>query len=159
GDAFIRLPEPYRQDASGAPSGDIYRLNLAILESTIRRADVPIPRTDERPLGVDLDADGKLATADRVAFVLPPRKERPFHYVGKAASLDPARQGWPAAGLFPVGAELLHSVRYLDVDGDQVRMAARMKELRYMRKVRWLSYGDLEMAAQAELREKRKTPD
>lgn len=159
GDAFVRLPQAYREDARGVPSEDVYRVNLAILESVIRRTDVPIPPTDESALEVDLDGDGKLGTASHVAFVWPARQGRPFHYVGRAASLDTARHGWAAAGLFPVGAELLHSVRYLDVQDGQVRMAPRMKELRYMRKVRWLTYGDLEMAAQAELREKRKSPD
>jgi hypothetical protein len=38
------------------------------------------------------------------------------------------------AQTFPLGAELLHSVRYLDPDAPSM-MAARMKELRYMRKI------------------------
>ncbi|HET9157774.1 MAG TPA: hypothetical protein VFN91_13970, partial [Myxococcaceae bacterium] len=79
GDAFIRLPRPYREDAHGAPSVDVYRVNLAILESVIRRVDVPIPATDEAALEVDLDGDGRLGTATHVAFVWPPRQGRPFH--------------------------------------------------------------------------------
>jgi hypothetical protein len=68
--------------------------------------------------------------------------------------------GWPAAGLYPSGTELLHSVRYLDVDaGGGVRMAARMKELRYMRKLRYQSYGELEQVAAHEAREKERHPD
>jgi hypothetical protein len=50
-------------------------------------------------------------------------------------------------------------VRYLDVDGERVRMAARMKELRYMRKIRWRTYSDLDLAAKAEMREKAQKPD
>lgn len=50
-------------------------------------------------------------------------------------------------------------MRYLDVVDGQVRMAARMKELRYMRKLRYLDYGQLDQAAQAEAREKQKSPD
>jgi hypothetical protein len=97
--------------------------------------------------------------ARRVAFEWPPRPGRALSYVGAAAKLDRARDGWPAAGLFPRGTELLHSLRYFDVVDGEVRMAARMKELRYARKVRWSTYAELEAAAQAEVREKQKRPD
>lgn len=159
GDVFIRLPAAFRRDKAGRESTAVYRLNLAILEAYIRRVEVPLPPTDERELGSDLDGDGVLGTARRVAFVWPPKPERPFGYVGQAAELDRARDGWPAAGLFPRGTEFLHSLRYLDVEGGQVRMAARMKELRYMRKTRWLTYSDLQLAAEAEAREKQRQPD
>jgi hypothetical protein len=159
GDVFIRLPAAFRRDKAGRESTVVYRLNLAILEAYIRRVDVPLPPTDERELGSDLDGDGVLGMAKRVAFVWPPRPERPFGYVGQAAELDRAKDGWPAAGLFPRGTEFLHSLRYLDVEGGQVRMAARMKELRYMRKTRWLTYSDLQLAAEAEAREKQRQPD
>ncbi|MDC0706944.1 hypothetical protein POL68_00510 [Stigmatella sp. ncwal1] len=159
GDVFIRLPAEFRRDREGRESTAVYRINLAILEAFIRRVDVPLPPTDERELGADLDGDGLLGTASRVAFRWPPHPERPFSYVGQAAGLDRARDGWPAAGLFPRGTEFLHSLRYLDVEGEQVRMAARMKELRYMRKTRWLTYSDLQLAAEAEAREKMRNPD
>lgn len=159
GDVFIRLPAAFRRDGTGRESPAVYRLNLAILEAYIRREDVPLPPTDEREFGSDLDGDGVLGTATRVAFVWPPKPGRPFGYVGQAAGLDRAKDGWPAAGLYPRGTEFLHSLRYLDVEGDQVRMAARMKELRYMRKTRWLTYSDLQLAAEAEAREKEKQPD
>ncbi|WP_224364023.1 hypothetical protein [Hyalangium versicolor] len=159
GDVFIRLPAAFRQDRTGAESTTIYRINLSILEAYIRRVDVPLPPTDERELGSDLDGDGVLGVATRVAFVWPPKPERTFGYVGKAAELDRAQDGWPAAGLYPRGTEFLHSLRYLDVDGEQVRMAARMKELRYMRKMRWQTYADLELAVEAETREKAQQPD
>ncbi len=159
GDVFIRLPAAFRRDRDGRESTAVYRLNLAILEAYIRRVDVPLPPTDERELGSDLDGDGVLGTARRVAFVWPPKPGRPFGYVGEAAGLDRTKDGWPAAGLYPRGTEFLHSLRYLDVEGGQVRMAARMKELRYMRKTRWLTYSDLQLAAEAEAREKEKQPD
>ncbi|HEX5747587.1 MAG TPA: hypothetical protein VFZ09_15175 [Archangium sp.] len=159
GDVFIRLPAAFRRDRDGRESTAVYRLNLAILEAYIRRADVPLPPTDERELGSDLDGDGVLGMARRVAFVWPPKPGRPFGYVGEAAGLDRTKDGWPAAGLYPRGTEFLHSLRYLDVEGGQVRMAARMKELRYMRKTRWLTYSDLQLAAEAEAREKEKQPD
>jgi hypothetical protein len=159
GDVFIRLPAAFRRDRDGRESTAVYRLNLAILEAYIRRVDVPLPPTDERELGSDLDGDGVLGTARRVAFVWPPKPGRPFGYVGEAAGLDRTKDGWPAAGLYPRGTEFLHSLRYLDVEEGQVRMAARMKELRYMRKTRWLTYSDLQLAAEAEAREKEKQPD
>ncbi|MDC0710646.1 hypothetical protein POL68_19375 [Stigmatella sp. ncwal1] len=159
GDVFLRLPEAFRQDREGHESEAIYRINLAIVEAFIRRVDVPLAPVDERELGVDLDGDGRLGTAERVAFLWPPEPGRSFHYVGKAAELDRGRDGWPAAGLYPRGTEFLHSLRYLDVEEGEVRMAARMKELRYMRKTRWLTYGELQMAAEAEVLEKSRQPD
>jgi hypothetical protein len=159
GDAFIRLPAPYRRDSNGRSDAFVYRLNLAIVEAYVTHADVPIEVTDERKLGSDLDGDGVLGSARRVAFVWPPHDGRPFHYVGEAAGLDPVKDGWPVAGLFPRGTEFLHSLRYLDVTGGEVQAAARMKELRYMRKTRWSNYGQLDEAAKAEAREKFKSPD
>ncbi|HVY30312.1 MAG TPA: hypothetical protein VHB79_27330 [Polyangiaceae bacterium] len=159
GDVLIRLPEPYRQDAVGAESREIYRINLAIVEAYVRRVDVPIPPVDERALGSDLDGDGSLGKARRIAFIWPPKPGGRFHYVGKAAGLEAKRDGWPVAGSLPRGTELLHSVRYLDVVGGNVKMAPRMKELRYMKKTRWLDYGQLDQLAQAEAREKFKSPD
>ena len=58
-----------RANAAGRESRDIYRINLAILEAFIRREDVPVPTTDERELGSDLDGDGVLGTARRVALL------------------------------------------------------------------------------------------
>jgi hypothetical protein len=120
---------------------------------------VPIPKTDERLLGSDLDGDGSLGSAERVAFVWPPKPGRPFRYVGKASELDTVKHGWPVAGLYPRGTEFLHSLRYLDVVDGTVRMASRMKELRYMRKLRWLDYGQLQQLAQGEALEKQKNAD
>ncbi len=159
GDAYIRLPAAYRRDAAGAPSDAIYTLNLAIVETMIRRADVAIAPTKEAPFGVDLDGDGVLGTARRVRFVWPPAGGRELRYVGQAATLDRSTAGSPAAGLYPTGTELVHSVRYLDVARGRVAPAARMKELRYMKKLRWLTYSALDLAAKSEQREKEQNPD
>ncbi|NVB78743.1 MAG: hypothetical protein HOV81_10145 [Kofleriaceae bacterium] len=150
GDAFIRLPDSFRRDASGAPSQDIYAINLAIVEAMIRRSDIAIPPTSEVLLGVDLDGNGKLGTARRVAYRWPNTQ---LHYVGGAAAEK------LAAGLFPAGTELLHSLRYLDVDNGRVRPGKRMKELRYLKKLRWLTYAQLDIASKAEQREKEQNPD
>ncbi|WP_437510225.1 hypothetical protein [Sorangium sp. So ce1099] len=138
GDVFIRLPPAFREDASGAPSREVYKLNLALLEAAIA-SPLPLPQAGEAALagasagrevepvsevlaGVDLDGDGELeAAATRI-------RRLPARYAGGAAGV-PVR-----AWIYPRGTELLHSVRYLDPDRPSL-LAARMKELRYARKV------------------------
>ncbi|WP_437799089.1 hypothetical protein [Sorangium sp. So ce693] len=138
GDVFLRLPAAFREDASGAPSREVYKLNLALLEAAIASpsplaregaagpADAAAGRevepVSELLAGVDLDGDGALEPAVTRIIRLPAR------YAGGAAGI-PVRT-W----LYPRGAELLHSVRYLDPDRPAL-LAARMKELRYARKV------------------------
>ncbi|XXT21464.1 hypothetical protein WME94_07860 [Sorangium sp. So ce429] len=140
GDVFIRLPPAFREDASGAPSREVYKLNLALLEAAIaspsplplagEAAGVPVRASSGREVepvsevlaGVDLDGDGELEVAATRIRRLPAR------YAGGAAGV-PVR-----AWIYPRGTELLHSVRYLDPDRPSL-LAARMKELRYARKV------------------------
>jgi hypothetical protein len=81
-----------------------------------------------------------------------------MHWVGRAGTL-PATEAPLAAGLYPLGTEFLHSVRYLDPAPEGVGMAARMKELRYMRKTRWQSYYDRMDKALAEEKERHDFPD
>ena len=158
-DVLIRLGPEYRQDETGNLDLEIYKLNLAIVEALVTRRDVPISPADETHLGVDLDHDGELDTATLVVFDWAPSEGRAMRWVGRARSLQERGQAPLAAGLFPFGTELLHSVRYLDVVDDAVAMARRMKELRYMRKSSWLSYSDLEQAAANEAKEKHDFPD
>lgn len=153
GDALVRLPEPFRTDGAGKPSREVYVANLAILESLIARRDVTIPELDERALEADLDGDGKYAKATRVKFRWAPGGGG-MSYVGMAKEL----RAQLAVGLFPEGTELIHSLRYLDVQGGHVVRARRMKELRYMRKTKWLSFGYLETQAMREAREKEISP-
>jgi hypothetical protein len=121
-DLYIRLPAMFRETPA------LYRLNLSIVEAAIAiedpasgRLDRAIEPVDERLLGFDLDGDGSLHEATRIR-ALPP------HYAGAAA------QTKVVAHAYPLHTELLHSVRYLDPDAP-TRTAARMKELRYMRKI------------------------
>ncbi|WP_437725871.1 hypothetical protein [Sorangium sp. So ce861] len=138
GDVFLRLPAAFREDATGAPSREVYKLNLALLEAAIASPS-PLPRAGEARLaeapagrevepvsevlaGFDLDGDGAIsASVTRI-------RRLPARYAGGAAGV-PVR-----AWIYPRGAELLHSVRYLDPDRPAL-LAARMKELRYARKV------------------------
>jgi hypothetical protein len=159
GDVLIRLPKPFRQDEAGKEDPAIYAVNLAVLESLIRRAEVPIAPVDERTVNVDLDRDGKLGLAHAVKFDWAPLRGRFMSYVGRAR-LEHERDGYrPAAGLFPTGTEFLHSVRYLDVVEGQVTMAARMKEVRYAVKRSYRNYEELENRAASETKEKRDFPD
>lgn len=122
-DVMIRLPEVYRATADGAPSRDVYAANLAILEATIKgQGSITTPPLDERVVGEDLDGDGTLGTATRIARV--------EHFVGAA------RQHLRYTYLYPLGTEFLHTVRYVGVDAaGNVGPSRRMKELRYMRKI------------------------
>lgn len=160
GDTMIRLPAPWREHEDGRFDLGIYALNLAIVEALMTRRDVVIAPSDEAELGVDLDRDGTLAIATKVAFRWAPRRGETMQWVGRARELQARGEAPLAAGLLPVGTEILHSVRYLDVDADgRVTMAARMKELRYARKRGWRSYGELEQAVAAETKEKHDHPD
>ncbi|HEX4352448.1 MAG TPA: hypothetical protein VHZ95_06030, partial [Polyangiales bacterium] len=155
-DVLIRLDPALREDADGHEDARITEINLAIVEALIARRDVAIDPVDEASLGVDLDLDGALGRADRVRFI-GAGEVTPMHYVGRARSLEGAH--FPIApGLFPLGTEFLHSLRYLDVGNDgSVTIAPRMKELRYAKKVRWFSYADLKAHADSEIIEQRES--
>ncbi|MEL6344535.1 MAG: hypothetical protein AAFV53_15570 [Myxococcota bacterium] len=159
-DVLIRLPVPFRTTDSGQPDPTVYTVNLAIVEALLTRADVSLPLpVDEAALGVDLDKDGQLGHAGIVRYDWAPIEGRTMSYVGAARAAQDMGAVHLAAGLYPEGTEFLHSVRYLDVVDGQVRMAARMKELRYSRKIRWRGYLTLEQLAISELKEKEEHPD
>lgn len=121
-DVMIRLPEVFRTTAGGAPSRDVYRANLAILEANIK----DLPSIGTRPLnedavGADLDGDGRLGTATVVRVT--------DHWAGQAA------KWFKDSYLYPLGTEFLHTVRYVGIGEDgRIGPSTRMKEVRYMRK-------------------------
>nr|ANY58037.1 hypothetical protein [uncultured bacterium] len=158
GDALIRLPRAFRETADGTFDLAVYTVNLAVLEALITRRDVAIEPTDERTLGVDLDQNGRLTTARVVRYRWQPGAHN-MRWAGQAGELLDQGKVHLAAGLFPEGTELAHSVRYLDVQAGRVKLAPRMKELRYMVKSGWLSYGALEVQATQEAAEKASSPD
>jgi hypothetical protein len=158
GDVLVRLPPAFRENASGAYDEDAYVVNLAVVEAMLRRKDIAIEATDERRYGVDLDGDGALATARSVRFRFGGAPVDGLRYVGRASGLDESG-GRMAPGLYPIGTEFLHSLRYLDVTPEGVRPARRMKELRYARKAQFLSYAALRSQATHEMREKEQAPD
>jgi hypothetical protein len=126
-DVMIRLPAPYRTDAHGNYSRDIYKANLAILEATIKgRTEIDCLPLDERAAGVDLDGDGALGTIRRITKI--------DAYVGAAT------EAFHEAHLYPEHTEFLHTVRYLGIsEKGEIGVSTRMKEVRYMRKWRAFS--------------------
>lgn len=123
-DVMIRLPEPFRTDLEGNYSRDVYKANLAIVEARVKGFDaissLPIAESN---VGVDLDGDGALGVATRVAVV--------GDYVGQAAGqfID--------SYLYPEGTEFLHTVRYVGISpAGEIGVSTRMKEVRYMKKWR-----------------------
>ncbi len=130
-DVMIRLAKPFRSDMSGEYVKDIYQFNLAIAEAALKGlVEISVKHLDERIIGLDMNGDGEIGIVDSI--------RRPEYYVG-AASYMPVE-----TYLYPRYTEFLHSVRYIgsDAQGD-IFNAKRMKELRYMVKVR--SYVDENM--------------
>jgi hypothetical protein len=158
GDVLIRLPEAFRQDESGKPDLTAYKLNLAVVEAAVTRKSVSIDAVDESAWGVDLDQNGKLARAVEVRFAGEPSETPPMSYVGRARIEQQAGRVRLAVGLYPEGAEFLHTVRYLEPTERGVRLAARLKELRYAKKIEWWSYARLDKRARVEMVEKEDAP-
>jgi len=158
GDVLIRLAEPFRQNETGEYDENIYRVNLAIVEAMIKEQNTAlVPPVDEAIMGVDLDADGRLGTADHVRWS---KNAHVQSYVGAAKAEQEAGRLHLSAGLFPEETEFLHSVRYIDPDTKGgVGMANRMKELRYARKGGWVNEDALRNHVWREALEKLGSPD
>ncbi len=120
GDVFLRLPAAFREDASGAPSREVYKLNLALLEAAIASPSPLLRRARPACRGGRRAGGG---AGERAPRRRRSRRRRRARARGDARSIrPPARYAGGAAGvpvrawLYPRGAELLHSVRYLDPD-------------------------------------------
>ncbi len=160
-DVLIRLPkEFYTTVDSDKFNKLIYRVNLAIVESMIKRESIKIDAVDERVFGVDLDKDGILDIANQITYEWAPNEGKNMSYVGRAKLLLQDGRVHIAAGLYPEGTEFLHSVRYVgsNKEGD-IHFPARMKELRYAKKNYWLTYATLQNKGLATLQEKDLDPD
>jgi len=165
-DVLIRLPQVFREESNGSYSHEVYKINLAIVEALIKQKDIPLELSvDENKYGVDLNQDGHLTTANKIVFHwIKPQydittntlQNFSMSYVGKARELLVRNELHIAPGLYPKNTEFLHSVRYIDMDetNTNIKMAVRMKELRYGKKVAWNSYGQLQNAALSEIKEK-----
>lgn len=169
-DVLIRLPQKFQQNKNGEFDLKVYKINLAIVESLIKQKNIPIETTDENTYGVDLNQNGILDTAQQIVFnwEVPSYEystkkysNYSMHYVGAAyqAQIDNNNVNM-APGLYPQETEFLHSVRYLDLNNDNsIKMAKRMKELRYGKKTKWNTYPQLSNAAMSEIKEKETFPD
>jgi hypothetical protein len=161
-DVLIRLDPSLQEDEQGTFDLRVYEVNLAIVEALLTRADVPIDGVDERAWSVDLDLDGSLGRATRVTFdrTRDGKGRTRMQYVGRAGSEQKAGRFPIAPGLLPLNTEFLHTVRYLDIGPDGVvTMAPRMKELRYAKKLRFLTYDDLAAQATRERIEQERSVD
>ena len=124
-DVVLRLPKAFRE-RKGTFDRDVYYVNLTLVELNVKNLkEASIWPIDEAAIKLDVDGDGKLATATKVVKIA--------HYVGDASDVTLDFQQ------FPQGTEIMHSVRYLGVDKDRIFIPRRMKELRYMRKVNVLA--------------------
>ncbi len=144
-DVLIRLDKIFAQTRSKQLDIPTYKINLAIVESLIKSKNIDLASAvDEKLYGEDLNKNGKLDLSLKIVF--PPQ-----HYVGLAAVLQQKSLLHLAPGLYPEQTEFLHSVRYLDLDNNNnIILSARMKELRYARKYRWLNYAELRNIADAD---------
>jgi len=150
GDVMIRLPPAFRQDSAGAFSLPVYEANLAVVEALVTRKDVPIDATDEALAGCDLDQNGSVGRATRVVYRAPDSKPSTLCYAGGARAALAAGKVHLGDGLYPEGTEFLHTVRYLDPTPEGIRMAARLKELRYAKKTEWFTVAQLDKRAKVE---------
>lgn len=64
-----------------------------------------------------------------------------------------------AIGLYPVGTEFIHSVRYIQTNKKGIELSKRMKELRYAKKSSWATYYQHQSLSDNEYKENHDFPD
>ena len=159
GDALIRLPETFQQ-FNGEFDLETYKLNLALVESLIKKRDIVIDPVDENRYQVDLNKDGVFGTANQITYAWNRLQGETMTYVGDAKAALEAGDVHLAAGLFPEGTEFVQSLRYVDVTDDGgIGLSARMKEFRYGVKEVWRTYAYLRDAAADEAEDAEMNPD
>ncbi len=148
-DVLIRLPKIFRQDKNGQFSKTIYKINISILESYVKQQDVKLDYLiDEREIGLDLNNDGILAKTDIIKF------NQNLKFIGKAGDLQSQGRLQIEPGLFPVGTEFLHTVRYIDFDEyGNIKPSARIKEVRYAYKEEFFTSGEIKYMMDHKLKE------
>ncbi|NLK66854.1 MAG: hypothetical protein GX282_05195 [Campylobacteraceae bacterium] len=167
-DVLIRLPENFTLDENSKFDLEVYKVNLLIVESLIKQKSIKTFDIDESKYGVDLNQNGKLDVANEIVFkwtkpdydlMSDTLSNFSMSYVGLAKNLLVENKVNIAPGLYPVGTEFLHSVRYIDANDGKTGMAMRMKELRYGVKTYWQTYGELSDTGAAVIKEKSDFPD
>lgn len=168
-DVLIRLPKAFQKNEQKQFDLEIYKINLSIIESLIKQKDIKISKVDEKKYGVDLNQNGKLDISSTIVF----NWEKPKYdfkekksygysmsYVGLAKKELEKGKRHIAPGLYPVGTEFAHTVRYLDLDkNNSIKMALRIKEFRYGKKHSWNTYSQLNNMGLKEIKEKHDFPD
>lgn len=143
-DVLIRLSDEFMQDENGNFNLEIYKINLAIIESLIKAEDIKIDEVDENLYGVDLDKNGELGLSSKITYEWIPLEGKTMSYIGKAKEFLENGKIHLARGLYPENTEFLHSVRYIS---ENLGLSERMKELRYAKKTKWKTYTDHEIFA------------
>jgi hypothetical protein len=162
-DVLIRLPFPFRADKNRKFDLEIYKTNLSIIEAFLKQKTIQTETLDESVSGIDLDKNGKLEKTNQLKYTW--SSTEPMRYAGMAEDYQTNKELLTAGGLFPVGTEFLHSVRYLDwnKEANTVMLSKRMKELRYARKNEWYNYSELKDKVSREKKDLRfrteKTPE
>ena len=140
-DVMIRLAEKFRQH-QGQFSEDAYFANLALVEMAIKNVDeLSTHPLNEAALNIDLDGDGVFSVRAETI-------KRREYFVGDASDIALSPQ------LYPVGTEFLHTVRYVGLENGKVVPSPRMKEVRYLRKHKYLRPPSIRSAHYAERKEK-----
>ena len=153
-DVLIRLDTPFRQDEGGQFDLEVYKLNLAIVEAIVKQTDVDIDPVTEVRYQVDLNDNGVLDEATTIHYKSEDDGSH-MSYVGRARQLLQMGDLKVLGGLYPVGTEFLHSVRYIQPHEDgSISLAKRMKELRYARKANWYNYNEIKGVARREANER-----
>jgi len=142
-DVLIRLDRVFMEDEKGKFDLEIYKINLAVIESLIKRKDVYIDDVDENIYGIDLNKNGILDKTNKVKYKWEPLRGFNMFYVGMAKIYQEEQKIFTRAGLYPKNTEFLHTVRYLDIKNNSISLSNRLKELRYAKKVYSPSYMDL----------------
>ncbi|XPV68008.1 MAG: hypothetical protein ACNI25_11930 [Halarcobacter sp.] len=169
-DVMIRLSPSLMQDKDGRFSKEVYKINLAIVESMIKKEDIDLGfEVDENDYGVDLNHNDTMDKTSTIVFKWNkpdsitnyPKVIYKNYYVGLAKEKLVTNELHISPGLYPDGTEFLHSVRYVGVTKDKssIKMSNRMKELRYAKKTTWNNYSQLSNAALSEIKEKDDFPD
>lgn len=158
-DVLIRLHDDFQKDENGQFDINVYEINLAVIEAMIKQQDIEIATIDERKYHVDLDKNGQLGMTSIIKYEWKPLDRVFMSYVGLAKKKLDNQEIKMAARLFPTGTEFLHSVRYVDVNGNKTKMSPRMKELRYAKKSRWRNYYQLETIIDNEIKERHDFPE
>ncbi len=140
-DVMIRLSENFQQK-DGEYSEDVYFANLALVEMAIKDLDeLTTQPLNEAALDVDLDGDGVYSVRTETIR----RRET---YVGDASAIPLTSQ------LYPVGTEFLHTVRYVGLENGNIVPSKRMKEVRYLRKKKYIRPKSILSTHYAERKEK-----